>query len=310
MRHFSLVWASMLVIGALCGRAGAADAAPEDHARVLELKAHADALVEQGLLAEAVEIYGRALALAPDAPIHYNRGRTLASLGQYPAAVKDLEAFQRIASPELRERVSGLPEFLARIRRRVSSVQVSCDVPGAQVRFRGVDVGVCPLTEDIVVTSGPATLEIRKDGYFPYKRDFDFPGGGRSVIETHLASKNTSGVVTITSPVLGSSVTVDDKPWGLVPVELPLAMGPHRITLTHEGYQTATTTFRVEAGTSGEVSVLLEKEPSIVKKWWFWTAIGVGLAAGAATVYALTTERALDKGTLPPGNFTVGFRGL
>jgi len=48
----------------------------------------------------------------------------------------------------------------------------------------------------------------------------------------------------------------------------------------------------------------------VLRKWWFWTAIGVGSAAGHHAIYALTTERSLDKGSLPPGNYTIGFRGL
>jgi tetratricopeptide (TPR) repeat protein len=65
----------------------------EDHARVLALLEQGEALRRQGMLAEALDAYGRALALDPDDTTAWiNKGVTLSMLGRYQEA---LAAFDR-----------------------------------------------------------------------------------------------------------------------------------------------------------------------------------------------------------------------
>jgi hypothetical protein len=54
-------------------------------------------------------------------------------------------------------------------------------------------------------------------------------------------------------------------------------------------------------GDRRELDIELRKAPGLLSRWWFWTGVGVVVAAGAATAIALTIER-----DAPPGTFGNG----
>jgi hypothetical protein len=101
--------------------------------------------------------------------------------------------------------------------------------------------------------------------------------------------------------VPGAKVSVDGQPIGVVPAELPVAAGVHRILVTMDGYDPAETRTVVNAGEYKPVDIEPNKQVPITGKWWFWTTIGVVVAAGAVTAYALRPERDPDSGTIQPG---------
>jgi hypothetical protein len=102
--------------------------------------------------------------------------------------------------------------------------------------------------------------------------------------------------------VTGAAVALDGKPIGNVPTETPVDPGQHRIALRRDGYDPVETSIVVRAGENKDVSVPMSVHETITGKWWFWTGIGVVLAAGGvALAVALTTEKDADAGTIPPG---------
>jgi len=298
----------VLALLALLSGAPAAFADDGDvNARAQALKAEADALVLEGRLEEAVFIYSQSLALADTPLARYNRGRTFATLGRHANALDDLERFDRAAAPDVRARVPGLTDFLAQLRTRVSRLRIECDVAGARIVVRGVELGTTPTPRELTLDAGNATVQIVKDGYFDYRRELTLPGGAGSTLQAHLVPKATMAVVHVTSPIVGANVTIDGRYIGVVPVESMLTPGRHSIVVAHEGYASRTRVVTSEAGVALSEAVSLDREESLATKWWFWTAVGVGVLGGTAAVIALTTERDGDRGSLPPGAFTVGF---
>jgi hypothetical protein len=128
--------------------------------------------------------------------------------------------------------------------------------------------------------------------------------------------------VAIRTPVRGAVVLVAGEPRTATPMlrPLPVAPGPTRIEVRANGYATYRREVHAEQGKVTVVDVHLvpatsstaltfadapardavRSEP-ITKKWWFWTGVGVVVAAGAAgTVAILTTERAAPRGDIEP----------
>lgn len=296
--------APALVPSSALAQAAPPAADPADRAR--ELKTRGDAAMDSGRPADAIAAYSEAYALSADPALLYNRGRALQALTEYPRALEELERFEKEAPPELKARVPKLAELVAELRGKVTTLSVQCTTPGARLLLRDRALGACPLAGPVRVNAGPATLEVTAEGYFPWKREVALPGGGATSVDVALVSKVTSGVLVVRSPVVGTQVTVDGTPRGVVPVEVSLAGGSHAITLAKEGYHAARTSAVVVAGERKEIEVPLEKESPVWARWWFWTGIGVVVAGGVVTAIALTTEKDPTPGTISPGIVPAG----
>ncbi len=269
-------------------------------------KKRGDELMLGGKAAEALSAYAEAYALRKDPALLYNRGRAYQALGDYPASLDQLEMFDREATPELRARVPGLVVLMTDVRSHVSTLALTCDVAGAEVRLRDRTLGITPVAS-LRVTSGKGRVELAKDGYFTVVRELELPPGGSASVDVHLVSKQTSGQITIGSPAGPARVTVDAETRGTTPVEIVLAAGSHRLELTRDGYEKVETSFVVTAGEKRELGFPMERSSTLLRQWWFWTGLGVLAVGGTIGAYvALTTERSPDSGSIPPQRISLG----
>jgi hypothetical protein len=287
-----------------------APAAGTDTERATAIRRRGDEEMVNGRAAEALAAYSEAYALSKDPALLYNKGRAFEAMGDYPSALDQIEEFERVGTPELKARVPGLARLLSELRQKVSQIAIVCDVDGATVRLRDRKIGVTPITSVVRVHAGTGTLEITKEGYYPYKRELPLPPAGLASVEVHLSSRASSGLLRVASSVAGARVTIDGKPAGSVPTEVVLQAGPHSVQLDRDGYKPATSSVLVTAGENKSVDIGLEAEAPITKKWWFWTGIGVAVLGGTAAVIALTSERDAGTGTIAPGRITAGLTGL
>lgn len=275
-------------------------------ARASELKKRGDEAMDTGRPAEALAAYAEAYGLARDPALLYNKGRALQALTEYPRALEELEAFERTAPPELKQRVPTLQRIIGEVRQKLTTLSIACDVAGAHVRLRDRTIATCPVPAPLTVNAGRGALEVSAEGYFPWRRDADLPGGGNASFDVRLVSKKTSGVLVVKSGVPAALVTIDGKRLGNVPVEAMLPAGTHTIEVSHDGYRPAKTSAVVTAGEHRDVDVPLESEPTIFGRWWFWAGVGVVVAGGVAVVVALETERSPEHGTVAPGVIAAG----
>ncbi len=265
-----------------------------------QLKAEGDAAMKRLAYESALRLYRKAYALEPSPALSYNKGRALQALTRYPEALDELETFAREASPELKAKVPKLAELLSDVRARVSTLRLSCNVNGARVLLGKRVIGTTPLPE-VRVNAGRSKLEVTLDGYHPYRKMLSLRGDAVQKIGVQLASKSTTGVLEVTSPVAGAMVFIDDKKIGTVPAQAQLTAGEHEVVVRREGYDEARTSAVVRIGRVAKLNVALDEPPGITSRWWFWTGIGVVVAGGTALTVALLTERSSDEGDIAPG---------
>ncbi len=122
----------------------------------------------------------------------YNMGRALQALNRFPEALDRLEAFQVVAPPALLARVPRLGELIKDLRGRVTTLKVTSSTPGARLLVRSTVMSKLPLATPLRLSAGQAEVEVEAEGYFPFHRTVDLPGGGETTIDARLFSKTTT----------------------------------------------------------------------------------------------------------------------
>jgi hypothetical protein len=292
-----------IVCALFAAQATVAEAAPkaQDIAKGRELKDKGDEALTAFQFEEALKNYDEAWALTENTALLYNRARAYEGLTRYPQALQQILEFQEKAPAELKRKVPKLDDFVARLKSLVSRLTLVVNVSGARVTINRLEIGVTPFSEPLSLNAGPAHVEIQADGYESFARDVTLPGGGELSLDIALKKKIVKGLLTVTSGVTGATVFVDGQRVGVVPAQAELAAGKHSIRVVKEGYDDALTSAVLRAGDQRKIDIQLEKQSSILGKWWFWTAAGVVVAGGVAVTIAAMTEAPADTGTIAPG---------
>ncbi len=276
----------------------------------------ADALKKQGDAAmvalhyeDALGHYKQAYELSGNPALLYNMGRAYEALAEYPAALEALEQFSEKAPADLRARVPKLEELVSDVRKRVSTL-VFHSPAGAEVRVGGRVVGKTHEGQNrFRVNAGPKPVSVVHPDYLPFEAQATLPPGDVETLEVNLRSRRSEGLLIVRSRVEGAKVSVDGADLGAVPAEAVVKPGLHRVAIHRDGYDSTETSVVVSAGESRSVDLTMTRRETITGRWWFWTSIGVVLAAGGvATFIALTTEREADSGTIPPGRVKAELR--
>jgi hypothetical protein len=287
--------------------APAADAAADPQARAAADRKAGDEAMEALRHTDALAAYSAAYAITRDPALLYNMGRALQALGRYPEALDRLEAFQASADPALKARVPRLPKLIAELRQRVTKLTIKTNVAGARVLVRDTVVGRSPLPGPVQVTAGAAEIEVDADGYFPVRRTVQLPGGSDLAVQLDLFSRQTTGVLSVSSSAAGAEVFVDGRRFGVAPVEANVGSGAHRVVVRHPDYRTYETSVVVPAGASKSVAARMQS-PSVFTRWWFWGGVGAAVTAGVVVTVAAMTERPADSGNIPPGQLRTSSR--
>ncbi len=243
---------------------------------------------------EAIAAYDAGYAAYPDPALLYNRGRAHQARGEFAQALADFERFRDTAPDDLLRRVPRLEELIHEVRDQVATVRIRCRTPGALVEIDGSQLGRCPVASPIHVSAGKLEIEATASGYHPYRRQFETHGGEILDIDIALGLVQTTGVLKISGPS-DAEVFVDGRHVGRAPAELTVTPGRHRIVLRRPAYREAQASVVVAAGEDRGVRIEPKDRKPLTSRWWFWTAVGVGVAGGVTTA-ALLIERPPDDG--------------
>src|SRR5262249_32397113 len=96
----------------------------------------------------------------------------------------------------------------------------------------------------------------------------------------------------VTSSQAGALVRVNDADVGPAPVDVLRPAGAYRVNVKKKGFLPYTTQVTVQPGEEIKLrATLLEEKPSIVERWWFWTAAGAVIAGGVVVTYVATRPK-------------------
>ncbi len=191
------------------------------------------------------------------------------------------------------------------------TVTLGCYVNGAEVWVDGEKVGTCPLGKPLTLTPGNHTVRVALRGYTEFNETVDVTAGDAKDLDADLIP--FAGIVTIQANVSGATVAIDGKVTGTIPFDKDVPAGKHELVVAAPGYQPHKQTVDVIAGKPLGLTVTLLEAPTIegsdggiVKKWWFWTLIGLGVA-GIATGTALGVIYSRPTEVESGSNYTIRF---
>jgi tetratricopeptide (TPR) repeat protein len=156
----------------------AAGVAQADKDKATELLAEGNVLLDQGLHAQAIEVYRRAIALYDHPAIRYNIAVALISLQQPLEAYAELERALAYDGAALEADV--LPQarsYQRLLESQIVHVTIDCVEAGARVSLDGKELGPCPLARTELVLAGPHQLIAEKAGYLTRRIDVTAAGG-------------------------------------------------------------------------------------------------------------------------------------
>jgi hypothetical protein len=220
-------------------------------------------LYDEGRLAQAVAEFREAYRLAPSAAVLFNVAQVEGELGH---AVEAVDAYERImtdpaVTPEMR---ADSEQALAVQRRRIATLRVTVNVPGARIGIDDVDVGTAPLGE-LRVSEGEHVVTARADGYAIVSYRFVVAGGATHEATLTLTLSGTSvGSLHVTSRIPGIAVVIDGSPYGLTPLDSSIALsaGTHHVEARRPGYTLFAQDVAIAPGGESNVSVVVEEDPA------------------------------------------------
>jgi hypothetical protein len=171
----------------------------------------ADALMKEGLElrrqhhdAEALDDFRRAFALDPSPRAQAQIAFAEQALGRWLEAEADLrKAMQASNDPWIVGHREVLDSGLASIQARLAWLEVTANVPGAEVRVNGARATELPMAAPLRVEAGSLVLEVRAKGYATVRRTTSADPGG-SARETFELVPLTPTPDEPSPPTLGS----------------------------------------------------------------------------------------------------------
>lgn len=154
-----------------------------------------------GDLDTALIEFKRAYAAQPNYRILYNLGQVSQELRDYPASERYYVQYLKDGEGQMEgSRKQEVEYELAKVRVRIASVHVTCNVRGAEVFIDDVSVGHTPLIESVRVSTGQRRVTGRAPGFVPVTQVVDAAGG--ETLEVTLD---------LTAAVSGSSEAVAER---------------------------------------------------------------------------------------------------
>lgn len=170
--------------------AAAAPPAAPSPAVVAEAKQRFDRgidLYSEGEYPLALIEFTRAYQLVPNYRVLYNIGQVGIQLGQYANARRALEEYVQKGGDTLSaERRAGLAKDLEMLERRTAFVEITVNVPGAEVLVDDVVMGKSPLSPALLVDAGVHRIVVRKAGYLQRNSQVTLAGGDRQMLPLSL----------------------------------------------------------------------------------------------------------------------------
>ena len=228
-------------------------------------------LFGRGDLEAALAEFERAYEIAPNSAVLYNIGTVQSRLRHYAEAVTSLERYLEEGGQSVpQDRRAEVEHELERLRSLVGRVVVLVrPVNHAEVFVDGTQVGRMPISSPLAVSAGQHEIEVRANGFLPYRRDVRVAGGAEVRVAANLTRAAPPGAILILTSVPYATVSIDGDEVGTTPLEEPVTVpvGEHTVQVSRPGYTQARATVEVRQGEVArfepELSLLPDLPPEL-----------------------------------------------
>ena len=173
-------------------------------------------LYSEGSFEAALAEFRKAYQLFPNYRLHYNIAQTYFDLHDYVSSMKHLKQYVQEGGSELTaERRKQVSELNQKVEERIASLEITCNLDGADIRVDDMLVGVSPLTSAVLVNAGPRRITAVKAGYTVAARMVTVSGKEMAKVPLEVAA-----LAKRHAAVLAQSPVVDDADEGTSSVVL------------------------------------------------------------------------------------------
>ena len=279
-------------------------------------------LVKLAQWGEALAAFERSSELHPHAMTIYNIGACERALGRYTRARQRFqEALRRNGeSAELPPSiVDEANAFAAEIERLLVHVTMRIEPAGAGLVFDGRPLAEGPVLVagvrapgpgtsaprgdfEVIVDPGPHLITLSRKGYTNVVVNRSFTPGQQAFLRLEL--ERMPATIRVASNERDALVSINGKDMGPAPLDILRPAGAYRIEVTKPDFVRYHADVRVNPGEEATIRAsLVREQPSLFKKWWFWTAAGVVVSGVAVSTYFLTrSEPEPERPPLDGGN--------
>jgi hypothetical protein len=256
--------------------------AKERYARGLHLFENGD---NGGALAE----FERAQDLAPSRLLLYRIALVYVAMDKPVDALESLDEVLSDTGPLK-------PEYLARAKaakeeqqRRIGQLDIKVNVPAA-IEIDGAHAAEAPLSAPLPVAAGEHLVAVVAPGHIPLRQSVTVPAQGHAELAFELQPTEAKlAHVTVTSPLPGAEVRVDDELVGKTPLAEPVTVLPGKrvFEMQRPGYMSARRVVNLGDGVYGTVAFDPDEDSSADAEHG-----QLRLAAGAGDVQVTIDGRA------------------
>ncbi len=285
----------MVALVAVAAFSLAAPTSAQDDPRA-EFIAGAEAY-QNGQYEEALVHFDRSYSLNPVPVVLFNKAQTLRELQRFPEAIEAYEEFLAAAPDD--ERRDAVLDVVSELEQEVGTINVTANVPGAEIFLDGERIGVSP-TGPVRVTRGLHNIEARADGYHETSQT-ELVERGNNRVRLSLERIILYGMLEVRANVHPAIVSVDGREIGTAPINERVEQGARSIQVSSIGWGTVEQEVDIPVDGVGEMSASLERNERLSEKWWLWAIVGAVVVGGAATAIGLTAAQGGDplEGRLP-----------
>jgi hypothetical protein len=163
------------------------------------------ALRRAGRDAEALTLFRAVAERCPQPRVRVQLAWAEQAVGRWVDAERDLRAALATRDDAwVEQRRARLEQDLVRIREHLGEFQVTGGVAGAEVLLDGAVVATLPMTAPVTAVVGAARVELRREGYYPVRRDVTITAGvvAREEVQMRPEPAAPPVVATVAPPVL------------------------------------------------------------------------------------------------------------
>jgi hypothetical protein len=298
----------------LAGAASAADKTSPEVEQAREAFVRGTELARDAQWGAALTSFERSARLRPHAWTTYDIAVCQRALGKYVLArrafARALE--QRTAEADLPEAiVADTRRFLAETDRIIAALDVTLDPADASIAVDGQPLEATAASEDgrptllagtlpagpgkpppaasfrVLLDPGAHVFVITREGFTNAVHPEAVRPGERRAIT--LAVARMPATIAVAASEQAAVVTVDRLDVGVAPVTLERPAGVHHVLVRKPGFDPYEIDATLEPGQRLDLSASLKpRRPSLVTRWWFWTAAAVVVGGVAVTTWAAT----------------------